>query len=129
MGFVDKITLTYVDNMPRHVVKQDESYFLIVPKTNFYAMTPPIAQGHLRCRYIVIPDMNLPALAFDRQGFRQLDSLHSVVDIEGSDDISTIFTLSSEHTIRSDNQLDGGRPHFEVVPRHVTTIYGKRGVC
>lgn len=46
-------------------------------------MSTGMVQGHLRGRNIIVPDMKLPTLTFDRQGFRELDSLDAVVNIEG----------------------------------------------
>jgi hypothetical protein len=73
----------YVDGLPRHVSAKGTSYFMVASKAEFLAMSSSIAQGHLRGRHIVVPDMKLPAITFNCQGFRELDSLDAVVDIEG----------------------------------------------
>ena len=46
-------------------------------------MPTSVVHSHLRNRHIVIPDMNLGPLTFDRQGIRHLDSLEALVQIEG----------------------------------------------
>jgi hypothetical protein len=72
-----------VDELPKHLANKGESYFLVLNKETFLSMTTAVVQAHLRTRHIVISDANIPALTFDRQGFRELDSLYTVVDIEG----------------------------------------------
>lgn len=56
---------------------------MVLPKAEFSSMTTCAVQAYLEMRNIVIPDMQLPSISFDRQGFRQLDSLNRTVDIEG----------------------------------------------
>ena len=83
MIFFEDVVNTYVNDQPKHVSCPEESYFMVLPKAEFSSMTTCAVQAYLEMRNIVIPDMQLPSISFDRQGFRQLDSLNRTVDIEG----------------------------------------------
>ena len=86
--------------------------------TDFVSLTPSVAQGHLRCRYIVVPDVSLPPLTFDRQGFRELDSLDAAVTIEGRISVFMIPMCMFSYVPRSDNDTQAGRLLREACAGH-----------
>lgn len=77
------VSHNFVDGQPRHFSDEHNSYFVVIPKQQFDAMRTPLIHAHLQDRCIVIPDMQVGCILFDRQGFRKLDSLDTLVQIEG----------------------------------------------
>ena len=73
----------FVNGKPRHFSEKENSYFKIIPKHQFRTMPTTLIHAHLQNRHIVIPDMKTEWLPFNLQGFRELDSLDTLVQIEG----------------------------------------------
>jgi len=80
---VREVETGFVNRLPKHIGDKKNSFFVVLPKSDFLMTPTSLVHSHLRNRHIVIPDMNLGPLTFDRQGIRQLDSLDALVQIEG----------------------------------------------
>jgi hypothetical protein len=64
-------------------------------------MSTGMVQGHLQGHNIIMPDMKLPTLTFDCQGFHELDSLDAMVNIKGME-IQSLKKVKSQSFHRSD---------------------------
>ena len=82
-SIVRAVEAAFVNHLPKHIGDKQNSFFVVLRKSDFLMMPTCLVHSHLRNRHIVIPDMNLGPLTFDRQGIRQLDSLDALVQIEG----------------------------------------------
>ena len=82
-AFVREVALAFVNDFPKHISDKQNSFFVVLRKNDFVMMPTSSVHSHLRNRHIVIPDMNLGPITFDRQGIRQLDSLDALVQFEG----------------------------------------------
>ena len=82
-GFICEVTAGFVDDLPKHIKEKEKSYFVVIRKDEFLAMPTSTVHIHLWNCHIIIPDMNLRTLTFDRHGIHKLDCPDALVQIEG----------------------------------------------
>ena len=119
IDLVASIKSNYHAGTPKHVSMVDKSFFKIIDRQTFTEMSSSHVQMRLQKGIIVVPNMNLPAHFFSRNGVRELNSLNTDVRIEGMCNIShpphclsDIFEDQSLPPSESDNIKTGSLQQF-----------------
>jgi len=71
-------------------------------------MRTPLVHAFLQTRSIVIPDMKVGYVPFNQQGFRLLDSLDTIVQIEGKSSYLRVSIFPPHSFFRSNPATNRG---------------------
>jgi len=85
LDFEKAVAANYVNGLPLHIARPEDSIFHIIPEVEYQAKSPREIQEILRTKHILVTNHSEPPLKFDKHGLRTLcQNLSNSVTLQGS---------------------------------------------